>query len=56
MHGRESSLRLMESMDIIKRWNNDEEILFPNMNVYMEDLNMKDRPIDIWRNKIKNLF
>ncbi len=54
MHGRESSLRLMESMDIIKRWNNDEEILFPNMNVYMEDLNMKDRPIDIWRNKIKN--
>ena len=54
MHGRESSLRLMESMDIIKRWNADEEILFPNMNVYMEDLNMKDRPIDIWRDKIKN--
>ena len=54
MHGRESSLRLMESMDIIKRWNNDEEILFPNMNVYMEDLNMKDRPIDVWRDKIKN--
>ncbi len=54
MHGRESSLRLMESMDIIKRWNDNEEILFPNMNVYMEDLNMKDRPIDVWRDKIKN--
>jgi hypothetical protein len=54
MHGRESAVRLLESMDIIKKWNDGDEILFPRMNVYMEDLNMKDRPIDIWRDKIKN--
>ena len=54
MHGRESMLRLKESMDIIDRWYDEEEILFPQLDPYMEDLDMKDRPIDLWREKIKN--
>ena len=53
MHGRESMMRLRESMDIIERWNREEELLFPQLDPYMEDLDMKDRPIDIWRDKIK---
>ena len=53
MHGRESMMRLKESMDIIERWDREEEMLFPQLEPYMEDLEMKDRPIDIWRDKIK---
>lgn len=53
MHGRESMMRLKESMDIIERWDSGEELLFPQLDPYMEDLEMKDRPIDIWRDKIK---
>lgn len=53
MHGRETVLRLKESMDIIDSWREEKEILFPQLNPYMEDLDMKDRPIDIWRDKIK---
>ena len=53
MHGRESMMRLKESMDIIERWDREEELLFPQLEPYMEDLVMKDRPIDIWRDKIK---
>lgn len=53
MHGRESVMRLKESMDIIERWANDEELLFPELNAYMEDKDLNERPIDIWREKIK---
>jgi hypothetical protein len=53
MHGRESMMRLKESMDIIERWDREEELLFPQLDPYTEDLDMKDRPIDIWRDKIK---
>ena len=53
MHGRESMMRLRESMDIIERWNKEEQLLFPQLDPYMKDLDMKDRPIDIWRDKIK---
>jgi hypothetical protein len=53
MHGRESMMRLKESMDIIERWNNKENILFPQLDPYMKNLDIKDKPIDIWREKIK---
>ena len=53
MHGRESAMRLIESMDIIKRWAAKEELLFPTFNNYIEDVSLKERPIDIWRDKIK---
>ena len=53
MHGRENAMRLMESMDIIKRWAADEEILHPQFNDYIEDVSLEEKPIDIWREKIK---
>lgn len=54
MHGRESITRLYETMDIVRRYKNNEEILFDEFNEYLEDTNLKDRPIDAWRKKIKN--
>ena len=54
MHGRESAMRLKESMDIIERWKLNEELLFPQFNQYMTDMEMGSRPIDIWRDKIKS--
>ena len=54
MHGRESAMRLQESMDMIERWNSDEMIIFSHFNQYIDDLSMKEKPIDIWRDKIKN--
>ena len=53
MHGRESASRLMESMDIINRWALDKDILFPQYKDYIEDVDLKERPIDVWREKIK---
>jgi len=53
MHGREAATRLKESMDIIERWSNDDELLFPTFNSYIEDVSLEERPIDIWRQKIK---
>ena len=54
MHGREYAIRLQESMDMIERWNSDETIMFSHFNQYINDLSMKEKPIDIWRDKIKN--
>lgn len=53
MHGRENAMRLKESMDIIERWDNGEDILFPEFNSYIEDTSLQEKPIDIWREKIK---
>jgi hypothetical protein len=54
MHGRESHVRLKETMEIIKRYANNEEILFDSFNDFIEETNLVDKPIAIWRNKIKN--
>jgi len=53
MHGRESHVRLKETMDIIKKYANNEEILFDSFNDFIEETNMVDKPISVWRNKIK---
>ena len=53
MHGRESMTRLSETMDIINRWRLDKETLFPQYREYIEDVDLKERPIDVWREKIK---
>lgn len=53
MHGREDAMRLKESMDIIERWDNGAELLYPEFETYMEDVSVGERPIDIWRDKIK---
>lgn len=54
MHGRESVSRLFESIDIIRRWDNDEVFLFDTFEEYVKDNNLIEKPIDVWRNKIKN--
>ena len=47
MHGRENTMRLMESMDIIKRWDANEEMLFPEFTEYIEDVSLTEKPIDV---------
>lgn len=54
MHGREAISRLYETMDIIKRWDNNEELLNDSFSKYLEETNLLEKPINIWRNKIKN--
>ena len=54
LHGRESAMRLQESMDLIKRWAAEEEYMFHEYKKYQAELSMKDAPINVWRDKIKN--
>lgn len=54
MHGRESVNRLYETMEIIRRWANDEIILDDRFNGYIESNNLIEKPINVWRAKIKN--
>ena len=54
LHGRENAMRFKESLDLIQRWNDDVEVMYPEYDVYMKDVKIKDAPINIWRNKIKS--
>jgi len=54
MHGRESIPRWHETLRIVEKWNNDEEILIENFLQYLEETNLEHKPIDLWRDKIKN--
>jgi predicted O-methyltransferase YrrM len=54
MHGRESISRLSETINIIQRWADNEEILFDKFNNYIEETNLVEKPINVWRQKIKN--
>jgi predicted O-methyltransferase YrrM len=40
-------------MNIIKKYAAGEEILFDHFNDFIEETNLVDKPINIWRNKIK---
>lgn len=53
MHGRESISRLSETISIIQRWADNEEILFDKFNDYIKETNLENKPIDVWRQKIK---
>lgn len=53
MHGREDAMRLKESMDLIERWANHEHLMYPEYQKFMDDVDVKEKPIDIWREKIK---
>ena len=53
LHGRESMMRLQESMDLIKRWADKEDYMFPEYKKYQAELKLKDAPINAWRKKIK---
>lgn len=54
MHGRENAMKLEESMSIIENWSKGKDILLPTFGEYMNDLSMEQKPIDTWREKIKN--
>lgn len=54
MHGRESSTRLFETMDIIERWDNNSEVLFKWFDEYSIENNLENKPLAVWRDKIKN--
>lgn len=53
MHGRESIPRLFETMDIIRRYAANEEFLFNGFDQYIKETNLIEKPINIWREKIK---
>lgn len=54
MHGRESFDRLGETMTIVDRWVSGEEILHTNFETFLSETNLAGKPIQIWRDKIKN--
>ena len=54
MHGRESPGRLRDTMNIIANYANNKEILFPGFESYLEETNLVEKPINIWRQKIRN--
>ena len=53
MHGRESTDRMFETMNIIKRFANNDEVLFDTFDDYVKETGLDNKPIDIWRKKIK---
>jgi len=53
LHGRENMMRLQESMDLIRRWADNEEYMFPEYKKYEKQLKMKESPLKKWREKIK---
>jgi predicted O-methyltransferase YrrM len=54
MHGRESADRLWETFDIIERWANNNPIMFEWFDEYSQINNLVDKPLAVWRDKIKN--
>ena len=54
LHGRESAIRFKESLDLIQRWDDRADIMYPEYKMYMKDIKIKDAPINMWRNKIKS--
>lgn len=53
MHGRESTSRLRETMQIIRNYVAGKEILFDHFKDFIEETNLVAKPIDIWRKKIQ---
>ena len=54
MHGRESVTRLYETMNIIRNYAANKEILFSGFEKYLEETNLVEKPINVWREKIRN--
>lgn len=54
MHGRESTQRFEETLNIVQKYIADEPILLDGFEEFIEDTNLVDKPINIWRDKIKN--
>lgn len=54
MHGRESIDRLNETMLLIKRYAAGEQYVWDTFENWIEECNLEQRPIEVWRDKIKN--
>jgi len=54
MHGRESIDQLFSTIDIIMRYKQGKDILFDDFNGYIDNTNLKGKPINAWRQFIKN--
>ena len=54
MHGRESIARLGETMRKVERYVANEEILDDNFEDFIDKAQLTGKPINIWRDKIKN--
>ena len=54
MHGRESVLQIDSTMSIINKYANNQPILFDDFNDYINDKNLQGKPINAWRQFIKN--
>lgn len=54
MHGRESITRLDDTIQIIKNYDANKEILFDTFDEYLQETNLKEKPINLWRQTIKN--
>lgn len=54
MHGRESFNQLVNTMEIIHNYKNNKDILFNDFDDYILDKNLVGKPIEAWRQFIKN--
>lgn len=54
MHGRESVSRLFETMELIKRFGDNEKLIFKQFEQYVKETDFKEKRITAWRNKIRN--
>jgi len=54
MHGREDIPRMFDTMTYIERYVGGEEILAPGFMQWTDETGMTGKPIEIWRDKIKN--
>lgn len=54
MHGREDVTRLFETMELIARFANGEEFSDGEFNNWCEETELAGRPIEMWRDKIRN--
>jgi predicted O-methyltransferase YrrM len=54
MHGREDIPRMFDTMTYIERYVGGEEILAPGFMNWADETGMTGKPIEIWRDKIKN--
>lgn len=54
MHGREDISRLYETMDLIERYVAGEEFVASGFEKYLEETELAGKPIEIWRDKIRN--
>ena len=54
MHGRESVPRLFETMKIIQKFDNNDEILYTDYENFIRDNKFAQKRIDVWKTTIRN--